>query len=290
MPQIVAPSVFHLSTSTLVRPGVKAFLKHIGAEGWTTDTEDNHAELVEIAGRACYRSFGVGLNKNVTRVREGNKNYIRGGILGNKHGSVLEHTVDTFAICDVSRIVTHELVRHRAGPAFSQESGRYVRIDELRYYEPEAFQDHFLRQVWDSIPEDKRKYTDFQAWAVMTRQKFQWAMSESEMAAVGLEEHLGLDHIQNFGLKKSLQSAVRRAIPFGMASLIIITANHRAWRHITSMRTDSAAEEEIRLVQYQIFQELHRLHPNIYQDAALVYNDDFLPRNVPMVEFENEKV
>ncbi|KKK63349.1 hypothetical protein LCGC14_2995190, partial [marine sediment metagenome] len=80
------------------------------------------------------------INRNLTRVREGNQPHIK-NILDSGHGSVLEHASATFAFRNVSRVFTHEIVRHRAGWAFSQESLRYVRADELGYWLPSILQD-----------------------------------------------------------------------------------------------------------------------------------------------------
>lgn len=70
------------------------------------------------AGKAYYRSWQPGLNPNVTKTRDGAKGYIR-NIIGTGHGSVLEHTPVSFLIYNVSRVFTHELVRHRGGELHS---------------------------------------------------------------------------------------------------------------------------------------------------------------------------
>lgn len=292
MTKAVTPSVYHLATTTIVPEGVRNYLSHMGAPDWTTDSEDPASYLTELAGRSCYRSFGVGLNKNVTRVREGNRNYVGNSILAQKHGSVLEHACDTFAVCDVSRIVTHELVRHRQGTAFSQESGRYVRIDDLSYYIPDALRDpEFLASVHEDLVAAGETQLPFESWRVGVIAEYNTLMTRAGTAVTDFERMMGLDHVSNFDKKKKLQSAIRRAVPFGMASNIIVTANHRAWRHICSVRTHSSAEEEIRLIQYKIFLELERLHPNIYQDARLVLRPgEVLPVDIPEIVFENEKV
>jgi thymidylate synthase (FAD) len=44
------------------------------------------------------------------------------------HGSTIEHIVFTFALSGVSRTLSHQLVRHRAGVAFDQQSQRYVKF------------------------------------------------------------------------------------------------------------------------------------------------------------------
>jgi thymidylate synthase (FAD) len=75
--------------------------------------------LSEVAGRACYWSYGKG--------RKTNAEYLA-NIIGSGHGSVLEHPHWTFGLKGVSRSLSHELVRHRH-LAFSQLSQRYVTED-----------------------------------------------------------------------------------------------------------------------------------------------------------------
>ena len=94
---------------------------------------------MEFGGRACYRSWEPGLNPNVTRVRTDQKEYFA-NILRSAHGSVLEHANWSFALRNVSRVFTHELVRHRAGSAFSQESLRYVRLTDIGFRVPPALE------------------------------------------------------------------------------------------------------------------------------------------------------
>ena len=51
------------------------------------------------------------------------------------HTSVIEHTSFTFAISDVSRSLTHQLVRHRIA-SYAQQSQRYVNLKEPNYVIP----------------------------------------------------------------------------------------------------------------------------------------------------------
>ena len=51
-----------------------------------------------------------------------------GSVIESGHGSTIEHVVFTFAISGVSRTLSHQLVRHRAGVAFDQQSQRYVKF------------------------------------------------------------------------------------------------------------------------------------------------------------------
>jgi len=133
------PKVFCIGESKTNETELWKYLESIGAIGWSTDAH-NLAEIIEVDGRGCYLSFGTELNDNITRVREGNEEYIS-NIINVKHGSVLEHGFVNFQIVDVSRVFTHELVRHRAGTAISQESLRFVRANNLGYWIPPCLED-----------------------------------------------------------------------------------------------------------------------------------------------------
>src|SRR5687767_15694217 len=54
------------------------------------------------------------------------------------HGSVLEHANYSLLLEGISRSLTHELVRHRAGFAYSQLSQRYVDESEANFVMPPA--------------------------------------------------------------------------------------------------------------------------------------------------------
>src|SRR5229473_4804629 len=116
------------------------FLRDHGVS-WETDTEVAAEHLTEIAGRLCYMSFA--------KPRPGGNKVYLDHILEVGHGSVLEHAVWNFVITGVSRTLTHELVRHRAGWAYSQLSQRYVDESVAEYVEPDCIaQDPELHKLW----------------------------------------------------------------------------------------------------------------------------------------------
>ena len=88
-----------------------------------------------------------------------------------------------------------------------------------------------------------------------------------------------------FALKKALTSIMRRLAPIGLATTILMTGNHRVWRHLISMRTSRHAEEEIRMVFNKVYEQQLACYPNIYQDAKTEMVDGLLE-----VTFRNEKV
>src|SRR2546428_2420333 len=126
--ELTKPKVIKIAETRIDRDGVHAMLQALGVsqkgEERFSRMSDNGETLIELAGRLCYESFEIGLNPNVTKIRGSNAEYIR-NILEKGDGSVTEHAVTNWAFLNVSRVLTHELVRHRVGVAVSQESLRY---------------------------------------------------------------------------------------------------------------------------------------------------------------------
>ena len=251
----VNPKVFLVAETKIRHDGLNEYLNHVGALGeWTSDAISDGEVLVEAMGRLCYRSWKPGLNANVTKVREGNDVYLK-HILEVGHGSVLEHATMSFIFADVSRVFTHELVRHRAGMAFSQESLRYVRLTDLGLWLPEQMQ------------KDPRMV-----------ELFETTFRSLEEIQLKLAEHFNLDHLP-MSEKKILTSTMRRLAPIGLATAIGVTFNARSLRHVIQMRTSETAEEEIRLVFDQVATIACKRWPNLMQDFVRGPLGAWVPKN-----------
>ena len=261
--QFVEPRAIHVAATNTIDEGVQEYLNAIGAPNWTSDAPTDAELLIEIAGRMCYRSFEPGLNPNVTKVRKGNAPYIANVEL-QKHGSLLEHATDTYVLFDVSRIVTHQQVRHRAGFAYAQESGHYVRVDGIKMWFPTYLAEHPKADV--------------------LRAKFVEACEYLERTQLELAETLNVDNLP-FEEKKMATTAMRRLVPDGLATAIVVTANHRAWRWSIQLRTERHNDSEIRMVLADVFRQQAAMYPNLYADAKVetVYG-------VEEVTFGNEKI
>ncbi|HEY2217198.1 MAG TPA: FAD-dependent thymidylate synthase [Solirubrobacteraceae bacterium] len=243
------PQVFLIARPSIDHEGMRGYLADVGGESWLerrlqeSDGAPNGGELiVEFGGRACYRSWEPGLNPNVTRVRTDQREYFA-NILKSAHGSVLEHANYSFALRNVSRVFTHELVRHRAGSAFSQESLRYVRLADIGFRVPPA-----LEPVREQVLAIVEQLEEFQV---------------SAAAELGIDEE-GVP----FHVKKEVTSALRRLAPIGLSTDIIWTANARTLRHVIEMRTAPGAEEELRSVFDTIARIMQAEAPGLFQDFA----------------------
>lgn len=248
--KLTRPIVIKLAETRVDPKGVRELLKNLGVSedgaGRFLETDDAQL-LVELAGRLCYESFEVGLNPNITRIRGSTEAYLE-NILKKGDGSVIEHGTVSFAFLNVSRVLTHELVRHRVGVAISQESLRYVRLREIKMWLPdelsEAHKEAMLQAAQQS-EEAYRKLVDSVPW------------DEMPMTA-----------------KKRMTSALRRILPDGLATNIIWTANHRTLRWVIEMRTDPAAEVEIRMLFDEVAKICKRDYPGLYQDLARTELED----------------
>lgn len=260
----VEPAVFILADTQINPVGKQEFLDHLGVPTWATDAQSGAEEVIEMAGKLCYMSFSTDLNKNLTRTgTRNNHEYIQQGLIATKHGSVLEHGTVTFAILNISRIVTHELVRHRQGAAYSQLSGRYVRLDEIVMADlPSCLaSDPYVASVVKSAVEQTESYMQT------------------------LSKYFDLDNCKDFAFKKEVTSAIRRIIGNGQANHIIATFNHRAIRHILEIRSSRHAEEEIRKMAELMFEQVVHRYPAIYADA-IVENVN----GIAEITFEHNKV
>ena len=147
-PYISKPKVYLVGRQQVADDELARFLADEGMV-FSTDAPAAGEALAEIAGRICYMSFGKG--------RKSNREYLE-NILASKHGSVLEHAVWCLLITGVSRALTHELVRHRAGFGYSQLSQRYVDESDARYVVPPLYQENpELREKWQQTIEILRK-------------------------------------------------------------------------------------------------------------------------------------
>jgi thymidylate synthase (FAD) len=213
---------------------------------WEPDLSQAEPDLLaEFAGRLCYKSWRAydgtdATNANVTKVREGNREYLA-NIIKSRHGSVFEHLSFTFLFQGCTRVLTHELVRHRAGMAYSQESLRYVRLENLQIHVPD----------FDKLPDAAK--------AVFRRSELQ-----ARVAVQTLNELL-LQNDMSFAEMKKFTSMIRRICPIGVKTNIMFTANIRALRHIIVLRTSEDAEVEIR----EAFDTIKRIclseAPNCFQ-------------------------
>jgi len=235
------PKVYLVGKLSIDDRALSQFLDDQDVGQWSTDTEVAGEKLVEVAGRLCYTSYA--------RPRPGGNAAYLGHILEVGHGSVLEHAVYNLVITGVSRSFTHELIRHRAGFGFSQQSQRFVDESGCAFVEPDAIADDpELHSVWlDAVRASQRAY---------------------QALAHGLTRRFASIEDKTLRRKKAREAA-RSVLPNATETKIFVTANARALRHFIEMRSDPAADAEIRKVAVAVLRLLQAESPNLFGDYTI---------------------
>ena len=271
-PYLTAPGVVLIAKPQVELSGVKNFL-----EGFDSGLEfssyvddptalSSGAQLCKIAGQTCYASFSPKRTMNREAAR-----YFK-NIMESGHGSVLEHANFSFLLYGISRSLTHELIRHRAGFGFSQLSQRYVSGRVLRFVERPEFQDggKFHQLFLERID---RAYAEYHklAEALLAEQGSGTAILSAEAKT---------------DLRKKVNQAARGLLPNETETIMVITGNVRAWRHVIEMRASDHSELEIRALAVRLFLCLQQIEPILLGDYQL----HELPDGTHAITTANRKV
>ena len=194
-------------------------------------TEDPERIIAQSA-RLCYSASGIEeLKEKLTD--ESTLKLIK-KIIKLGHYSVLEHATFTFAIEGISRVTSHQLVRHRIA-SFSQQSQRYVKIKDKG----------FPYIIPKSIAKNEKLTTIFTG----TIKK--------------------LNRIYNLFLEHNIAAEdARYILPQAVETKIIITANARELLHIFKLRCCNRAQWEIRELAKRMLKEVKIVAPNIFENAG----------------------
>lgn len=204
---------------------------------WIGESTDGE-RLAEFAGRLCYMSQK---NPASRTTREYLENIKKQG-----HGSVLEHANYSLLLEGVSRSLTHELVRHRAGFAYSQLSQRYVDESDAAFVIPPAILgDEALVAAWKAQIESAQQTYIALVDKLMTR--YQWVDDKVHR-------------------RKMAREAARGVLPNSTETKIVVTGNVRAWRTMLELRSSEGAEFEIRRMALAVLRVLQREAPSFFSD------------------------
>jgi len=186
-----------------------------------------YVPLIYTACRTCYSElepeeiFRKAVAGEVDPVRQ--QRLIQ-GVIESGHGSTIEHVVFTFGISGVSRTLSHQLVRHRAGVAFDQQSQRYVKFKGAATLEPTT--------IAEGDPALRERYETQVGGALELY---------GDLVAAGVA---GED--------------ARFVFPNATRTNLVMTANLRALIHMSGLRLCTMAQWEIRrlfqLIRHEVFQ------------------------------------
>jgi thymidylate synthase (FAD) len=254
-PYLTHPGIVILARPQTHLAGLAGFLRGYGEDSPFPEYINDPtplpagAQICKVAGQLCYMSFGCKRSYNAEAERYFDNLKSCG------HGSVFEHANFSVLLYGVSRSVTHELVRHRAGLGFSQQSQRFISGRMLRFVErPEYALDEELHALF--LQRIERAAAEY---AAITERILQMQRAGTQLLSAQARTDL----------RKKVQQTARSVLPNETEAPIVITGNARAWRHVMSMRASAHAETEIRELAVRIFLCLALTDPVLFSDYIL---------------------
>ena len=233
---------------------------------------DESSAIVEVSARLCYMSFGRG--------RRHIEDFIE-NLLSKGDGSVFEHVNYGFVVTGVSRSLTHELVRHRAGFAYSQRSQRFVDESDSPFVVPPAISEYGSEKSEAILKQALEKASD--SYEKLVEDLEASIPGQLEFLDEGVQESMFQTPWER---RKAIRQAARAVLPNATETKIFVTANVRAWRHFIEMRAASYADREIRQLAIKVLRVLQKESPILFGDFTI----DTLPDGTEIAEPEYSKV
>jgi thymidylate synthase (FAD) len=186
---------------------------------------------IALAARLCYSPVSIEAMQEKLSGQDV-KGFLE-KIMSLGHQSVLEHASFTFGIEGVSRVTTHQLVRHRIA-SFSQQSQRYV-----------SHKEQFSAVIPPTIeasPEMKERFSA----QLQSLHRFYADMVEAGIPA----------------------EDARYILPNATETKIMVTMNAREMLHFFRLRCCERAQWEIRAMALEMLKLMKGVAPTIFRDAG----------------------
>lgn len=212
-------------------------------------------KLVAAAAKLCYSQVGVdSIEEKLDD--EKTRSFIE-MLMGLGHESPVEHVSFTFGVEGISRVLTHQLVRHRIGASYSQQSQRYVKLEQFDYIIPPSIAD---------VPEAKAMFIE----AMEQDQKYY-----NHLTDILYKEHY--ERLINEGCSetKAKKDAEKMAIedaryvfPNACETKIVFTMNARALFNFFEKRCCNRAQWEIRELATEMLRLVKEVTPSLFEHSG----------------------
>jgi len=188
-------------------------------------------KLVAIAARLCYSPVGVEDLEEQLSIEDARK--LVKFVIKSGHLSTTEHVYFTFGVEGISRVLSHQLVRHRIA-SFNQQSQRYVKFKEnYEYIVPDLIkQNKEINKKYKSIISDIHKFYE-------------------EMINNGIDAE-----------------DARYILPNSSETKMIVTMNARELLHFFTVRCCNRAQAEIRKLATFMLKDVKKVAPVIFENAG----------------------
>lgn len=200
-------------------------------------------KVIACAAKLCYSATGIDdIEKNLDDESTGK---FLNMLMSYGHESPVEHVSFTFAIEGVSRSLTHQLVRHRIA-SFSQQSQRYVKLDQFEYIMPPAIeQDEKAKGIFvESMKKDQEAY---------------------DQIVCILKDKYEKDGIRSVDAEKKAIEDARYVFPNACESKIVVTMNARSLMNFFKHRCCNRAQWEIRSLAEEMLKQVKEVAPTLFK-------------------------
>ncbi|MHB8568328.1 MAG: FAD-dependent thymidylate synthase [Nitrososphaerales archaeon] len=186
---------------------------------------------VALAMRRCYSAKPIEDLEKELASRPGYEKELIAKAIRDKTFDVIEHAVFMFEIEGISRVCSHQLVRHRIA-SYDQESQRFSAVEREDFVIPKSVK---------SNPEALKLYEEILRSTVEDLKK----LKELEVP----------------------KEDARFILPQSIGTKLVITANARSLMHFFWQRTASQAQWEIRDLAEMMLSECRKIAPSIFKDV-----------------------
>lgn len=212
-------------------------------------------KLVAAAAKLCYSK--VGIDGILEGLDESKTEKFLSMLMDLGHESPIEHVSFTFGVEGISRVLSHQLVRHRIGCSYSQQSQRYVKLDQFEYIIPLQIKaiDEARELFIDTMKRDQEVYD--RLVDVLYKQNYKKYIDEgkTEKQAAQMAE------------KASIEDA-RYVFPNACETKIVFTMSARALFNFFRMRCCERAQWEIREMATEMLKKVKEVAPILFKHAG----------------------
>jgi thymidylate synthase (FAD) len=203
-------------------------------------------KIIAAAAKLCYSSVGV--EDIMDNLNKENTDKFLNMLMSLGHESPIEHVSFTFGVEGVSRSLSHQLVRHRIA-SFSQQSQRYVKLDQFEYIIPPAIEsDKTAKEIFVKAMEESQKAYD------LIVERLKEAYTEQ-----GMNEKVAE--------KKAIEDG-RYVFPNACETKVVFTMNARSLINFFHHRCCNRAQWEIREMANLMLDEVKKIAPTLFKYAG----------------------
>ena len=240
------------------------------------------AAVIASAAKLCYSKSGIDDVREKLTIEEINRFLEHLNKIG--HESPFEHAYFTFAIEGISRACSHQIVRHRIA-SFSQQSQRYVKLDQFEYIIPPAIanNEYAKFRYLNAMKRTQETYNDLTRILTLSSFEEQYSTTFYEYEEIWNKMDMDEQRKYDFNLvellrskfpyeirkieKKAIEDA-RYVFPNACETKMVVTMNARSLFNLFKHRLCNRAQWEIQQVAEAMLREVIKVAPVVFANVA----------------------